>query len=171
MASNKSSNQKQSTHCFTHQPIDLLNEIEQQALIASVLTLLAEKHLPGQTLDNTKQTQQYLSLRLADQKAEVFGCLFLDSQHRVLADCELFHGTIDGAAVYPRVVLQKALECNAAAVVFYHNHCSGVAEPSTADQAITRRLKEALALVDIRVLDHLVVAVGHTVSMAERGLI
>ena len=171
MASNKSTTKKQSKPCFASQPIDQLNEVELQALTASVLALLAEKHQPGKTLDGTKQTRHYLCLRLADQKVEVFGCLFVDCRHRVLADCELFHGTIDEAAVYPRVVVQKALDCNAAAVVFYHNHCSGVAEPSCADEAITRRLKEALALVDIRVLDHLVVSVGHAVSFAERGLL
>jgi DNA repair protein RadC len=101
----------------------------------------------------------------------VFGSLFLDNRHRVIAVRELFQGTIDGASVHPRVVVQQALEVNAAAMVFFHNHPSGVAEPSRADEMLTRRLSEALALVDVRVLDHFVVSGGESVSFAERGLI
>ena len=101
----------------------------------------------------------------------MFGSLFLDGRHRIIAVSELFQGTIDGASVYPRVVVQKALELNSAAVVFFHNHPSGVAEPSHADTSLTRRLKEALALIDVRVLDHFVVAAAGSVSLAERGLI
>jgi DNA repair protein RadC len=97
--------------------------------------------------------------------------VYLHNRHRVIEAAELFQGTIDGASVYPRVVVQQALTLNAAAVMFFHNHPSGVAEPSHADEAITRRLKEALALVDIRVLDHFVVTVGESVSFAERGLL
>ena len=117
------------------------------------------------------ETRDYLRLRLADYRNEVFGCLFLDNRHRIIAMRELFQGTIDGASVHPRVVVQQAMEVNAAALVFYHNHPSGVAEPSHADEAITRRLKEALALVDVRVLDHFVVSAGESVSFAERGLL
>ena len=101
----------------------------------------------------------------------MFACLFLDNRHRVIAFDELFSGTIDGAAVHPREVVKRALGHNAAAVILAHNHPSGVAEPSRADEAITRRLKEALATVEIRVLDHLVVGDGEMVSLAERGLI
>jgi DNA repair protein RadC len=97
--------------------------------------------------------------------------VYLDNRHRIIDVAELFHGTIDGASVHPRVVVQQALELNAAAIIFYHNHPSGVAEPSHADEAITRRLKEALALVDVRVLDHFVVTAGESVSFANRGLI
>ena len=97
--------------------------------------------------------------------------MFLDNRHRVLQVEEMFQGTIDGASVHPRVVVQRALEVNAAAVVLFHNHPSGVAEPSHADQAITRRLSDALALVDVRVLDHFVVAAGESVSFAESGLL
>ena len=97
--------------------------------------------------------------------------MFLDNRHRVIQVVEMFQGTIDGASVHPRVVVQRALELNAAAVVFFHNHPSGVAEPSHADEAITRRLRDALALVDVRVLDHFVVAAGESVSFAERGLL
>jgi DNA repair protein RadC len=101
----------------------------------------------------------------------VFACLFLDNRHRVIEYRELFNGTIDGASVHPREVVRQALTANAAAVIFAHNHPSGVAEPSRADELLTRRLKEALALVDIRVLDHLVVGDGDAVSFAERGLL
>ena len=102
---------------------------------------------------------------------EVFACLFLDNRHRVIAFEELFFGSIDSAAVHPREVVKAALRHNAAALIFAHNHPSGVAEPSRADELLTRRLKEALALVDIRVLDHLVVGDGEPLSLAERGLI
>jgi DNA repair protein RadC len=122
-------------------------------------------------LTTPDETRNFLRLRLADCRNEVFGCLFLDNRNRIIAVRELFQGTIDGASIYPRVVVQRALEMNAAAIVFFHNHPSGVAEPSHADEAITRRLKAALALVDIRVLDHFVVSAGESVSFAERGLL
>ena len=151
--------------------LNQLNELEKKSLIALAFTVLQEQHKPGAVLPNPDQTRDYLRLRLADYKAEVFGCLFLDNRHRVIDAVELFQGTIDGASVYPRVVVQQALEMNAAAIVFFHNHPSGVAEPSLADEALTRRLKEALALVDIRVLDHFVVTAGESVSFAEQGLL
>lgn len=117
------------------------------------------------------QTRQFLTAKLRHLRHEVFACLFLDSQHRLIAFRELFRGTIDGASVYPREVVVESLGHNAAAVILAHNHPSGVAEPSLADRQITRRLVDALALVDIRVLDHLVVGEGQTVSFAERGLL
>jgi DNA repair protein RadC len=95
----------------------------------------------------------------------------LDNRHRIIADEELFQGTIDGASVHPRIVVQRALEVNAAAVILYHNHPSGVAEPSSADENITLRLKDALALVDIRVLDHFVVSAAESTSFAEKGIL
>ena len=148
-----------------------LNEEERQSLVALALTLLAERHRPGEVLDSPEKTRSYLRLRLAERKNEVFGCLFLDNRHRIIEVFELFQGTIDGASVHPRVVVQQALGINAAAIVFFHNHPSGVAEPSRADEAITCRLKEALALIDVRVIDHFVVTAGESVSFAERGLI
>lgn len=151
--------------------IATLNEPEEKSLIALAFSVLQEQHKPGELLQSPTQTRDYLRLRLVDRKAEIFGCLFLDNRHRVIETVELFQGTIDGASVYPRVVVQQALELNAAAIMFFHNHPSGVAEPSYADEAITKRLKEALALVDIRVLDHFVVTAGEAVSFAERGLI
>jgi DNA repair protein RadC len=100
----------------------------------------------------------------------VFSCLYLDNRHRVIQFEELFRGTINGASVYPREVVKKALGHNAAAVIFAHNHPSGVAEPSAADRRITQQLSDALALVDVRVLDHVVVGDGTTISFAEQGL-
>lgn len=122
-------------------------------------------------MTNPAATRRFLTARLRHLRHEVFACLFLDSQHRVIAFRELFRGTIDGASVYPREVVAEALAHNAAALILAHNHPSGVAEPSLADRQITRRLVEALALMDIRVLDHVVIGDGEAVSFAERGLL
>ena len=147
--------------------IATLNDIEKQSLMELALAVLQDLHQPGIELPSPNRTREFLRVLLADRKAEVFGCLYLDNRHRVIETAELFQGTIDGAAVYPRVVVQQALTLNAAAVMFFHNHPSGVAEPSHADEAITRRLKDALALVDIRVLDHFIVTAGESLSFAE----
>lgn len=122
-------------------------------------------------LGNPAQTRRFLIARLRHLRYEVFACLFLDSQHRLIAFRELFRGTIDGASVYPREVVAESLHHNAAAIILAHNHPSGIAEPSVADRQITRRLTDALALVDIRVLDHLVIGEGEAISFAERGLL
>jgi DNA repair protein RadC len=122
-------------------------------------------------LTSPQVARSYLGARLRDRPHEVFACLFLDNRHRVICFEEMFRGTIDGATVHPREVVKTALAHNAAAVIFAHNHPSGVADPSRADEMLTRRLKDALALVDIRVLDHVVVGEGETVSFAERGLL
>ena len=151
--------------------IATLNDGEKQSLMELALAVLQDLHRPGLELPSPNSTRDYLRVLLADRKAEVFGCMYLDNRHRVIETAELFQGTIDGAAVYPRVVVQQALTLNAAAVMFFHNHPSGVAEPSNADEAITRRLKDALALVDIRVLDHFIVTAGESLSFAERGLL
>ncbi len=148
-----------------------LNDTEKQSVVTLAMKVLAIKHRAGRALSNPDQTRDFLRLRLADYRNEVFGCLFLDNRHRIITVRELFQGTIDGASVHPRVVVQHAMEVNAAAMVFFHNHPSGVAEPSRADEMLTRRLKEALALVDVRVLDHFVVSAGDSVSFAERGLL
>jgi DNA repair protein RadC len=132
---------------------------------------LDEMLMRGDPLESPEVTEQYLKTALRDYPNEVFACLFLDTRHRVIAFEELFHGTIDGATVYPRVVAEKALRHGAAALIVAHNHPSGISEPSLADQAITRRLKDALALLDIRLLDHFVVGEGPPVSMAARGLL
>jgi len=115
-------------------------------------------------------TRRFVLARLRGHRREVFACLFLDNRHRVIEFEELFFGTVDSASVYPRELVRRALQHNAAAVILAHNHPSGVAEPSQADAAITRRIADALALVDVRVLDHLVVGDTETVSLAERGL-
>jgi DNA repair protein RadC len=148
-----------------------LSPQEEESLIALALNLLQDRHRPGDLLENPGQTRSFLRLRLANHTAEAFGCVFLDSAHRVLDVKELFQGTIDGAAVYPRIVVQQALALNAAAILLYHNHPSGVAEPSKADTRITERLQCALALIDVRVLDHIVVSSADSVSFAERGLL
>lgn len=137
---------------------------------------MAKRHLAEQLPRNTSLTssdavRQFLTAQLRHLTYEVFSALFLDSQHRLLRYEELFNGTIDSAQVYPREVVKKVLAYNAAAVIFAHNHPSGLAEPSNADRHITRRLTDALALVDVRVLDHMVVGDGEIVSFAERGLL
>ena len=125
----------------------------------------------GSALANPRATREFLRARLRDLDHELFCCLFLDNRHRVISFDEVFRGTIDGASVHPRDVVKLALSRNAAAVILAHNHPSGIAEPSQADELITGRLREALALVDIRVLDHIVVGDGACVSFAERGML
>jgi DNA repair protein RadC len=125
----------------------------------------------GESIRSPADTKGYLQARMRHLDHELFCCLFLDNRHRVLSFNELFRGTIDGTSVYPREVVKEALAVNAAAVILAHNHPSGVAEPSQADERITRRLKSALELVDIRLLDHLIVGDGRTTSLASRGLI
>ena len=125
----------------------------------------------GDVLTSPDATRDYLKLKLYRLPYEVFACLFLDNRHRILRYEELFRGTIDGASVHPREVVRKVMETNAAAVIFAHNHPSGVAEPSQADLRITERLRDALALIEVRVLDHLIIGDGRGTSLAERGLL
>lgn len=122
-------------------------------------------------LGNPEDVRAFLKLHLAQLEHEEFACLFLDSKHRVLSFSRLFRGTIDGCSVHPREVVKEALDASAAAVIFAHNHPSGSVEPSGADISITKRLKDALGLVDVRVLDHFVIAGNDVVSFAERGLV
>ena len=124
-----------------------------------------------QALANPRATRDFLIEALNGRTAECFCAIWLDNRHRVLEFTQLFTGTVDGASVHPREVVKHALAVNAAAVILAHNHPSGIAEPSQADELITGRLRDALALVDIRVLDHIVVAGSNTVSFAERGLL
>ncbi|MFC0268827.1 RadC family protein [Kushneria aurantia] len=137
---------------------------------------LSRRHLEtllvrGDVLNSSQTVRRYLSAQLRDAGHEIFAALFLDSQHRVLRFEKLFTGTLDSAAVYPREVVKQALAVGAGAVIFAHNHPSGVAEPSDADRRITTRLTEALGLFDIRVLDHFIVGDGEVLSFAERGLL
>jgi len=134
---------------------------------------MAKRHLyeelqRGNALENPTATKNYLASQLRAYKHEVFAGLFLDNRHRVIQFEELFTGTIDGASVYPREVVKKAMGLNAAAVIFAHNHPSGVSEPSQADRNITHRLRDALELVDVRVLDHIIVG-DELISFAEQG--
>lgn len=140
-----------------------------QAVLEMGRRHLAEGLKRDSALESPQQVRDYLKARLRHEPHEIFGCLFLDTRHRVLAFEALFHGTIDGASVYPRQVVKRALAHNAAAVILTHNHPSGIAEPSQADRLLTTRLKDALALVDVRVLDHFIVGDGKPLSMAEYG--
>lgn len=140
-----------------------------QAVLEMGRRHLAEGLKRDSALESPQQVRDYLKARLRHEPHEIFGCLFLDTRHRVLAFEALFHGTIDGASVYPRQVVKRALAHNAAAVILTHNHPSGIAEPSQADRLLTTRLKDALALVDVRVLDHFIVGDGEPLSMAEHG--
>lgn len=137
---------------------------------------LGRRHLEdtlqrGDALQNPTDTRRYLMARMRHHPHEVFSCLFLDNKHRVIQYEELFFGTIDSSSVHPRQVLKRALHHNAAALIVAHNHPSGVAEPSSNDESLTRRLQEALRFIDVRLLDHIVVGDGESVSLAERGLL
>ena len=146
-----------------------LSKAEKSAVVALALSVLAQRFRPGRAFTCPGDIEGFLRLKLAGRRNESFGVLYLDTRHRLIEMEELFQGTVDGAAVYPRVVVQRALEKNAAAAVVFHNHPSQVAEPSEADRDITTKLSRALAFIDVRLLDHLVVTDGRVVSMAERG--
>ncbi len=154
-----------------HQGMGLTKYVQLQAALELGRRHLAEALPRGVGLTSPNQARTYLRAQLRDHTFETFCCLYLDTRHRVLEFEELFRGTLDGAAVYPREVVKAALARNAAAVIVAHNHPSGVAEPSAADETLTKRLKRALALVDIRLLDHFVVGDTDVVSMSERGLL
>jgi DNA repair protein RadC len=140
-------------------------------ILDAARSILARRVRRGRALSSQRHTRDFLRLELASRDHEIFAILFLDNRHRVIEFVPLFRGTIDGASVYPREVVKEALARNAAAVILAHNHPSGVAEPSQADELITHRLRDALALIDVRVLDHLVVTGDDVVSFAERGLL
>lgn len=125
----------------------------------------------GTALGSPADTRRFLSARLRHHEHEVFACLFLDNRHRLISFEELFRGTVNGASVHPREIAKRALHHNAAAVIIAHNHPSGVAEPSQADRAITGRIRDAMALIDVRLMDHFVVGDGEITSFAERGWI
>ncbi len=145
------------------------------AQLAAVLELarraLREELRAGSALTTPGAVRDYLRLTLGSREHEVFVCVHLDAQHRVIGAEELFRGTLTQTSVYSREVVKAALAANAAAVIFAHNHPSGVAQPSQADELLTRQLREALALVDVKVLDHFVIAGHHALSFAERGLL
>lgn len=142
-----------------------------QAVVEMTQRYLAEVIQKEDALTSPEHTKRYLTSVLRDRPREAFYILYLDNQNRVMNDEILFEGTIDAANVYPREVVRRSLEVNAAALILAHNHPSGIAEPSQADRRITRRISDALALVDIRVLDHFIIGDGEIVSFAERGWI
>ncbi|BAU49613.1 DNA repair protein RadC [Sulfurifustis variabilis] len=143
---------------------------EEREVLAAAAELLGARVI-GEALNSPRDCAEFLRARFARREHEVFSCLYLDNRHRVLAFEELFRGTLNGTAVYPREIIKRTLEHNAAAVILVHNHPSGVAEPSRADELLTTRVREALQLVDVRLLDHLVVGDGEVVSFSERGLL
>lgn len=143
---------------------------EEDALISKALTVLARRLRQfGPSMGNVNTVRDYLTLHLAEAEKEYFGCLWLTTGHRLIHDDVLFIGTVDGAAVYPREVVKACLKNNAGAVIFYHNHPGGSLEPSKADHAITQKLKQALGMIDVSVLDHIIVAGAETYSFAAHG--
>lgn len=145
--------------------------VQLQAVLEMARRALQEEMQTGDALNSPRAVRDYLQLLLRGRAQEVFMVIFLDAQHRVIASEELFSGTLTQTSVYPREVVKRALHHNAAAVIFAHNHPSGVAEPSQSDKMLTDALKQALALVDVRVLDHFIVAGSGCLSFAERGLV
>ena len=142
-----------------------------QAVLEMSRRYLKDELLAKPSLSSPSDTRQFLLSQMSGLKSEQFGCIWLNAQNQVIKFETLFNGTIDAAAVYPREVVSAALKCNAAAVILAHNHPSGIAEPSHADQIITKRLETALQTIDVRLLDHMVVGQGIVVSFAERGLL
>lgn len=142
-----------------------------QAVMEMAKRALAEEFKCGDIMDSPQSVRNYLRLSLGSKPYEVFVGIFLDARHRTIVTEELFNGTLTQASVYPREIVKRALYHNAAAMIFAHNHPSGIAEPSRADEILTQSLKQALALVDIKVLDHFVIGSDEVVSFAERGLI
>jgi len=145
--------------------------VSAEDIVTMARQLLNRRFAKGHAITSPEAFRDFLQLKLADREQEVFGCLFLDNRHRILAFEELFQGTLDAAIVYPRAVAKRALSLNANALILLHNHPSGVTEPSDADRAITHRIRQALDLLDVRVLDHFIVGEGPAYSFAEHGLL
>jgi DNA repair protein RadC len=148
-----------------------LSPQERRTVTRAIRCLEAAYSVKGEAIAGPQDARDYLKLKLYGLPFEVFACILLDNRHRIIRYAELFRGTIDGASVHPREVVRLVMESNAAAVIFAHNHPSGTAEPSQSDLRITQRLKDALALIDVRVLDHHIVGDGGGTSLAERGLL
>ena len=148
-----------------------LNEAERESVVRLALEVMAKEVANGPLMTSEADTVRYLQLKTGAREREVFGCLFLTTRHRLIRDEELFYGSVDRATVHPRVILQKALKHNASALICYHNHPSGTAEPSASDVDLTCRTKDLLDEIEVRLLDHIVVSRTETVSMAARGLI
>lgn len=162
--STKTTHTKPVTNSVSHWPQTT------EEVLASAANIIAERYVKKDAYTNPQATKDFLTYKLGGYEREVFAVMLLDNQHQLLEFKELFFGTLDAASVYPREVVKAVLAVNAAAVIFAHNHPSGESEPSAADKNITKRLTDALGLIDVRVLDHIVV--GRTpVSFAERGLL
>ncbi|MDO6515484.1 DNA repair protein RadC [Neptuniibacter sp. 2_MG-2023] len=161
---------EQQAFCAAH-GLGVAKYVQLQAVLEMSRRHLRSAMARGNAMENPQQVREYLSLKLRHQSREMFACLFLDNKHQVINFEILFLGTINAAAVYPREVVARSLANNAAAVVLAHNHPSGVAEPSMADQQITDRLVKALDMIDVRVIDHMIVGDQEVVSFAERGLL
>jgi DNA repair protein RadC len=156
---------------FIRGKFDELRPATATEIIRAARRAMTRRVRRGTAMDSPTAVREFLAIKLGALEHELFAVLLLDSRHRLIDYVELFRGTIDGASVHPREVVKLALAHNAAALVLAHPHPSGAAEPSQADELITRRLRDALALVDIRVLDHIIIAGGEAISFAERGLI
>ena len=156
----------------TYAPRNLTDTISEGEVLAKALEILKNRlRKPGEAMTSPQSVKDYLTIKLAELEHEVFFTLWLDGQHRVIQFGSMFRGTMNQTSVYPREVVKEALRLNAGAVIFAHNHPSGMPEPSRADETLTKTLQEALALVDVKVLDHIIVGGTDTVSFAERGLI
>jgi DNA repair protein RadC len=162
---------ERSERLYIRDPFDALRPATATEIIAAARRAMTRRIRRGTALDSPRAVREFLAIKLGALEHELFAVLLLDNRHRLIDYVELFRGTIDGASVYPREVVKLALARNAAALVLAHPHPSGAAEPSQADELVTRRLRDALALVDIRVLDHIIIAGGEAMSFAERGLL
>lgn len=152
--------------------LEIPTSVREDWIIQQAITVLEHRIFKaGPQISSPSAVRDYLRMQLITEPNEVFAVVFLDNRHQVLAYEPMFKGTIDGAAVYPRVVVQRALALNAAAVIFAHQHPSGVAEPSQSDHRITQHLQDALRLIDVRVLDHFIIGQGAPYSFSERGLL
>ena len=151
--------------------VETLSEAERESVVQLALQVMAQEVADGPVMTGEKAAARYVQLNAGRHEREVFGCLFLDARNRVIRDEPLFYGSVDRTAVYPRVILQKALAHNASGLICYHNHPSGVAEPSASDVQLTGRTKDLLEEIDVHLVDHIVVSRTETVSMAARGLI
>jgi DNA repair protein RadC len=156
---------------FLKQTPNGLTPVSDTAVIQAALSILANKVTKGSVLASPQAVRQFLIARLSDAQHEIFSILLLDKRHRLIDFVEISRGTIDGASVWPREICKLVLARNAAACIISHQHPSGIAEPSPSDELITTRLKEALALIDVRLLDHILCAGGTSISFAERGLL
>jgi DNA repair protein RadC len=148
-----------------------LASVPDSEIIEAALRILSKRMSRGSLLASPRATRDYLALRFGQVEHEVFAAIYLTKRHQVIACEELFRGTLDGASVHPRIVVKEALRHNAAALIITHNHPSGQVEPSQADELITQRLKAALDLIDVRLIDHVITACGASLSFAERGLL